>query len=147
LLHKNNDLSNYIIFAIVIMDIKKIMTQTKILGQEGEKIAARYLSKQGYQIIERNFRTRFGEIDLIARKGKLLVFVEVKTRIGNEDFGQAEWAITKRKINQVRKMAEVYLVKNRPDYQDLRIDAITIIISPEGKIISPKHWKNLTAEI
>jgi len=123
------------------------MTQTKVLGQEGERIAARHLQKQGYRIIERNFRTRFGEIDLIAQKGSLLAFIEVKARIGNEDFGQAEWPITKRKIAQVKRMAEVYLVKKQPDYQNLRIDAITIIISPEGEIISLKHWKNLTTEI
>ncbi|MBP5618294.1 MAG: YraN family protein, partial [Clostridia bacterium] len=49
-------------------------------GERGEKLAARYLRRKGYRILERNFQTRFGEIDLIARKGDQLVFVEVKTR-------------------------------------------------------------------
>lgn len=121
--------------------------QTKITGQKGEKAATKYLKKQGYKIIERNFRTRFGEIDLIAQKGDLLVFIEVKARIAKEDFGQAEWAINRKKIAQVKQMAQVYLVKKQPDYQNLRIDAITIIFSPEGKIVSLKHWQNLTAEL
>ena len=123
------------------------MNQAKALGQEGEQTTAKYLKKQGYQIIEQNFRTRFGEIDLIAKKDNVLVFIEVKARIGSEDFGQAEWAISRRKIIQVKRMAQVYLVKKQPDYQNLRIDAVTIIFSPEGKIISLKHWQNLTAEL
>ena len=120
---------------------------TENLGQKGEELARDYLRRQGYRILAQNFRTRFGEIDLIATKEGLIIFVEVKTRIGQENFGQAEWALSKRKIRQVQRLAEVYLTKNQLEYQGLRIDAITIILSPEGKIVNFQHWQNLTTEI
>lgn len=105
-------------------------------GQQGEKLAANYLQKKGYKIISRNFRTRFGEIDLIVKKSGLLVFVEVKSSKGK---GIPEWQINQRKIQRVKKMAQVYLVTKQPDYQDLRIDAICIVLKPAGQPLIRHH--------
>ncbi|MCI4462710.1 MAG: YraN family protein [Caldisericum sp.] len=66
------------------------------MGKEGEDIGARYLQNNGFKIVERNFRTPFGEIDIIARKGKKLYFVEVKTRTSSE-YGRGVEAVNKRK--------------------------------------------------
>ncbi|MFH1561138.1 MAG: YraN family protein [Patescibacteria group bacterium] len=102
----------------------------KKIGQIGEELAADYLKKQGYRILERNFRTRFGEIDLVAFKSGTLVFVEVKTRTTSDP----EWGITPAKIAKVRRMAEVFLVQKQPQYQDLRLDAVCVTLGEEEKI-------------
>ena len=73
--------------------------QNKTIGVKGENMASDYLESHSYNIIQRNFRAKqYGELDIIAQKGDLLVFVEVKTRIGNE-FGRPEEAITSGKLH------------------------------------------------
>ena len=111
-------------------------------GRIGEGLAAKYLKKKDYQIIDKNFRTRFGEIDLIVKKDNILVFVEVKARIG--EWGNPEWQITKKKISKVKKMAQVYLIKKRPDYEDLRVDAVCLVLNIENQIAKVKHYKNVS---
>ncbi|MFC1790093.1 YraN family protein [Patescibacteria group bacterium] len=106
------------------------MVQSKVIGQKGEDLAADFLAQKGYRIVERNFRSRFGEIDLIVKKKKTLVFVEVKAR---KDFAP-EWAINRHKLARVQKMAEVYLIKKNPGYQNLRIDVVCILFKEEPKI-------------
>jgi len=71
-------------------------------------LAVKYLQKKGYKIEERNFRTRFGEIDIVCWDAQTLVFVEVKTKIGH-DFGEPEEMVDKRKMAQVQRMGEVYV--------------------------------------
>jgi putative endonuclease len=115
----------------------------KRIGQIGEDAAVVFFKKKGYQVIERNFSTRFGEIDLIVKKNCVLVFVEVKTRTG-PDYGQPEWAISQKKIHQVQKMAEIYLVKEKPKYKNLRIDAFCVILDQQGFLQNTRHWQNLT---
>lgn len=110
-------------------------------GQIGEQAAAKFLKEKGYKIIDQNFRTRFGEIDLIAKKNQVLVFVEVKARMGN--LGKPEWQITARKINRVQKMAKVYLAKKQPDYDNLRIDAVCIVFDENMQIKRTKHYQNV----
>ena len=66
------------------------------IGKKGETVAVRYLKKQGYRIIEQNYRSKAGEIDIIAREKQSLVFVEVKTR-SSRSFGSPKWAITAKK--------------------------------------------------
>ena len=95
---------------------------------------------RGYELIGKNWRTRFGEIDLIVKKGKTLVFVEVKARTG--DWGQHEWQISQRKIAKVQKMAQVYLISKQPDYEDLRIDAVCILLDKNNKAGQIKHYQN-----
>ena len=86
-------------------------------GKRGEDIAESFLIKNGFQIVEKNFNTRFGEIDLIAIKNDTLHFVEVKLKVG-ERFGTPEEMINKRKIWQVMKTSESYLLKNKKCNQE-----------------------------
>lgn len=102
---------------------------TKSTGDRGEEIATRYLLWQGYELICKNYRTRRGEIDLILRQGKTLVFVEVKLRRG-AGFGEPAEAVTARKQATIRSVAEEYLVKTRPDFEELRFDVIGILAGP-----------------
>lgn len=100
----------------------------KALGKWGEDIAADYLRQRGYRIITRNFRTRAGEIDIVCRRGRLLVFVEVKTRNGTA-YGSPEESITLAKQRQIRQLALAYLENNKPTFGEVRFDVIGILIS------------------
>ena len=71
------------------------------IGKKGETVAVRYLKKQGYRIVEQNYRSKVGEIDIIARDKQSLVFVEVKTRT-NEKFGLPETSITQEKLEKIQ---------------------------------------------
>ena len=90
---------NSALFAHTIFNFRKGWTKTKNLevGRIGEAIAKKYLRKRGYKIIEENYKTKYAEIDLIARYKNALVFVEVRTRIG-ERFGTPEESINRDKI-------------------------------------------------
>ncbi|NLW90132.1 MAG: YraN family protein [Syntrophomonadaceae bacterium] len=97
------------------------------LGRQGEEMAARYLKKQGYQILERNYHTRYGELDIICIKRNELVFVEVKTRRSIQ-YGTPEEAITPRKMDHLRKAAFIYIEASHPNFRELRFDVITIMM-------------------
>src|SRR2546422_11255168 len=88
------------------------MTGRSVLGEEGERAAARFLEARGYRILERNYRTRRGEIDLIAEDGRILVFVEVKVRL-DDRFGGPAAAITRAKQARIARLAQQYLVWRR----------------------------------
>jgi putative endonuclease len=79
----------------------------KLIGQHGEDLAVTFLSENGYQIVSRNFRTRYGEIDIIAIKDNILYCVEVKTRSSNA-FGMPYEAINYKKLNRMTRTAEYY---------------------------------------
>lgn len=99
---------------------------TRRTGDWGENLALRYLAERGYTLVERNYRTRHGELDLIMRSGATLVFVEVKLRRGRE-FGDPIEAVTPRKQAVVRSMAEQYLAERDPDFEELRFDVVGIL--------------------
>ena len=102
------------------------------LGDAGEDLAASALKRQGYKILERNYLTPLGEIDLIARQGKALVFIEVKTRRG-ERFGAPQEAVSLGKQNKLRRLADYYLKQKRLGMEVLvRFDVVGITISAEG---------------
>lgn len=116
------------------------------LGKKGEGIAADYLTKKGFKIIERNYHTRFGEIDLVCSRNNNLVFVEVKLKQG-EDFGTPEEMIDRQKLSQVNKMADFYLMDNPQisgKYAIFSIDAVCIVIGKNDKVERINHYKNLT---
>lgn len=118
-------------------------------GKIGEQIAKELLIKKGYRILQSNFRTRFGEIDLVASKNKKLVFVEVKLKVG-EDFGLPEEMISKAKLTQIRKMAEVFLQSNQQiikDYFSFQIDAICIVFDQNKMSKRISHWENIGDEM
>ena len=110
---------------------------TKILGNAGEDLACRYLEKRGYKILERNKHySRFCELDIIALDKNTTVFVEVKTR-KSDAFGTPAEAITKTKLENIKKGVQYYLSENK--VKNFRIDVICITIKPEIKIEQLKN--------
>jgi putative endonuclease len=95
------------------------------IGKAGEEAALEYLLQQGYHLLERNYRCRFGEIDLIAQDGKTLAFIEVKTR-RSQRFGPAAAAITYEKQRHLVKASQVYLAQRRKGDELCRFDVVTI---------------------
>lgn len=82
------------------------------IGKFGEDKAVEFLKRNGYKIIERNFKTRIGEIDIIAKRKREIVFIEVKTR-SSDDFGFPEESVNERKIRKIEKVAEIYMNKKK----------------------------------
>ncbi len=101
-------------------------------GQSGEKLAVEFLKKQGFKIIEINFKCRFGEIDIVAQEKDTLVFVEVKTRSSNQ-FGLPEEAVGYRKIQHIIKSAQIYRSTHKNLPVGDRIDVVAI--EKEGNAI------------
>ena len=97
----------------------------KFFGKIGEKKAAEFLKKKGYSIIELNYRTHYGEIDIIAKDGEYTVFIEVKTRSGNE-YGAPSEAVNAKKQEKYVKVATEYLVKNKKTDTLCRFDVVEI---------------------
>lgn len=118
-------------------------SQRQVVGKLGETLAANYLVDQGYQILAKNERTPYGEIDLIAEQldrvdadappGKTIIFIEVKTRT-NRSYGFPEESITPHKIEHMVSAAEYYLQNYTDKIIDWRIDVISIeIVKPDRK--------------
>ena len=102
----------------------------KLLGRAGEKKALEFLKKQGYSILETNFKTRLGEIDIIAKEGEYLVFIEVKTR-SSDEYGQPSEAVNFKKQEKYFKVSLEYLQKNKLLNAPCRFDVVEIT---DGKI-------------
>jgi putative endonuclease len=117
-------------------------------GQTGERIAAEHLTHRGYSIVARNFRTRYGELDLIAADSRALVFCEVKTRIAGTRAGPDGPfdAIGPRKRDRLRRMAAQWLAETAPDTRprapEIRFDAIGVILSPGGRLLALEHLED-----
>ena len=104
------------------------MTNIRIdIGKRGETLAISFLKKNGYRIIESNFRCRYGEIDIIAQDGKTVAFIEVKTKTSNR-FGSPTQAIDLRKQRQVSKTALAYISQKRLTNYSARFDVVGINI-------------------
>ncbi|MCR8642208.1 YraN family protein [Paenibacillus sp. N1-5-1-14] len=111
----------------------------KQTGRYGEQIAADYLIEQGYRIVDRNWRCRSGEIDIITSKDGVLAFVEVRTRRMTGHFGSAKESVGFRKQMQVRQTAQVYLYQRAAFDQPIRMDVITVELSLEGELSMVEH--------
>lgn len=110
----------------------------KMLGKLGEELAFGYLLKQAYQIIERNWRCRSGEIDIIAEKSNKLIFIEVRTRRPSNRFGTAKESVDYRKQAKVREIAQFYIHRFHKYEQSIQFDVITIEmidLNAEPKIV------------
>jgi putative endonuclease len=102
------------------------MTQARqTLGRRGEDLACRELERRGYAIVARRFRVRSGELDIIARDGATLVFVEVKARMGRQ-FGEAAEAVTPLKRLRMTRLANEYLVRHHVPECACRFDVVAI---------------------
>ena len=110
------------------------------LGGWGEDLASDYLLKKGYKILEKNYRNNYGEIDIVAKKKKIIIFIEVKTRSGRS-FGLPEDAVNRTKQGKLIKISEKYILDNRikGNYQ---IDVIAIEKDSITKKVNLRHLKN-----
>ena len=110
-----------------------------VAGQRGEDLAAEHLERLGFQILARNHRTRYGELDLVAYDGEVLVFVEVKTR--RSDSREPWESLHDRKRSQVRRMAVAWLTEgnNRPYGAQLRFDGIAVLLDSSGTLVRLDH--------
>lgn len=115
---------------------------TKAKGNVSEDIAVAYLIKSGYSIIKRNFRYgMIGELDIVAKEGNTLVFVEVRSK-SKVDAVSPEETVTKDKIARVKRVAEFYLYVNEIKDTLCRIDVITIVFENGEPVLN--HYKNVT---
>lgn len=97
------------------------------LGDEGEELAVAYLTRKGYRIVERNFRCKGGEVDIVARDGATLVFVEVKTR-RDLSYGPPQLAVTPFKQRQISKAALTWLARAKKPDAAARFDVVAITL-------------------
>ena len=107
------------------------MPTTSDLGRHGELIAAAYLTDEGLQVLDRNWRCREGELDLVAREGDAIVFCEVKTRRGT-GFGHPVEAVTPAKQRRLRTLAQRWLAAHDSHAPDLRFDVVGVLVRPSG---------------
>jgi len=108
-------------------------SQKRDLGRLGEEAAAAYLAEKGYVILARNFRCRLGEIDIVARQGRTVAFVEVRTRT-TDAFGLPEESIDARKRARLKRLAAYYLYIHGLSEVDCRFDVVAITADPTGKV-------------
>lgn len=114
-------------------------------GQAGEALARRHLQGHGYEILETNFRTRYGEIDIIARRGELVAFIEVKARRSRR-CGEPFEAVGPRKQNQIRRLALMWVAARQSDSSlrqcSFRFDVIAIMLDGEGGAAQLLHMED-----
>ena len=101
------------------------------LGRAGEAAAAAFYRRRGYRIVERNYRCRSGEIDLIVRRGRLLVFCEVKTRTSAR-WGVPAEAVGTLKQNRIRRSAGTWLAEHDGPRRELRFDVVSVAVADGG---------------
>lgn len=114
-------------------------------GKNGEKIGRDFLMKKGYEIMEMNYENKIGEIDLIMTDKDFLVFVEVKLKVGDR-LGIPEEMINKRKLSQIKRVAESYLIleKNKvKKFEKYRIDGVCIMLNEDQTIKTINHYENI----
>ncbi len=114
-------------------------TERREFGDSAEKLAESHIKTKGYKILERQFRTRYGEIDLIAKQGDEIVFIEVKAR-RNLSAGYPEESVTPRKLRSIEAVANFYMQAKKIT-GDYRIDVIAIIIKDDEPEI--RHIQNV----
>jgi putative endonuclease len=102
-----------------------------LLGRQGEEIATEFLERKGIAVIDRNWRCAEGEIDIVARDGRVLVVCEVKTRSGLGRGGPLE-SVSRQKRNRLRRLAVRWVMANSVLYDEIRIDVIGVLRTPEG---------------
>ncbi len=119
-------------------------SKRKEVGAIGENLAADFLKKRGYKILQRNFRCREGEIDIIAQKDECLVFVEVRTK-KNTAFGTPEESVTLSKREKLIALAETYLQACAKTPASWRIDVVAVELTPDNKVSRLEQIENAIA--
>jgi putative endonuclease len=110
----------------------------RALGDFAERLAVQHLEARGYSIVERNYRRREGEIDIIARLGDVLAFVEVRCRRGNL-MGTAIESLSRAKQRRLVALAEAYDPAPLHSHEQRRIDVIAVDLAPDGRLLSLSH--------
>lgn len=113
----------------------------KLLGRKGEEAAVRYLEKNGYRVLHRNYLCRMGEIDMVALDKDVLVFVEVRSKSGDA-YGLAQESVTGRKQFKLRQLAWHYLKAEGKTGRDCRFDVIAVLFDEEGRVKRLEHIEN-----
>ena len=122
------------------------LSPSQKLGAQGEDMAVRFLRRKGYKILARNYRKKWGEIDIVARHKKEIVFVEVKTIQKREGF-YPEDRVDRKKENNLRKMAQTYLEENKfPLATPYQIDIIAIEIGFGFEEPALRHYENAISD-
>ena len=103
-------------------------------GKQGEDLAAAHLAENGYRILERNYRSVFGEIDIVAEEGDTLVFVEVKSRRA-EAYGDPQLAVGPKKQRKISRVAMSYLSEKGWNRRPARFDIVAVKLRPSGNLI------------
>lgn len=113
-------------------------------GAIGEQAAADLLAELGFEIVERNFRTRYGELDIVAIDRGTLVFCEVRTRVGRNAIAYALESIGPAKRLQLRKMAREWFRLNTTPTptRSTRFDAVAVAVTPDGRVRSLEHVRD-----
>lgn len=119
------------------------MLDRKRLGDLGEQLAADLVQSQGFQILARNFRSKFGEIDIVAREEAVLVFIEVKCRFPGQ-FGVPEEAVTPWKIQKIIKTGDYYLTLRPNRLDGPRVDVVAIEFGDNGQVTRKELIRNVT---
>ncbi len=110
------------------------------IGSKGKKIACKSIKKNGYKIIEKNYRTKYGEIDIIAEQENTMCFIEVKAR-SSSDYGSPEEFVTKRKQKKLWRTSCIYINKNSIENKDFRFDVVAVDLKSEETIIFPNAFQ------
>jgi putative endonuclease len=118
------------------------MKRNKVIGQFGENVAKNFLIRNAYKIIDQNIKTSYFEIDIIAKKNGLYVFVEVKTRT-SDIYGEADSAMSARKIKNIKRGASRYILFKKIDENMVRFDFISVDINKIKKSAKIKHYKDI----
>ncbi len=114
----------------------------KRIGIFGEDLAVKYLANIGYKILDRNIKISYQEIDIIAKLGEIVVFIEVKTKTSTS-FGSADSSLTNKQINNLKKALSIYLYRHKYDQNKVRLDLFAIDIDKFKKIAKIKHYKDI----
>lgn len=118
-----------------------MLDSRKELGAKGEKLAAKFLKRGGYRIIQSNYRCKLGEIDIIAERDRTIVFVEVRTK-QTEEFGPPQYSINAAKRRQISKAALSYIREKNLVEQSCRFDVIGITFSSKSRKPKIEHIEN-----
>jgi putative endonuclease len=114
-------------------------------GEIAEDLVAQRLAAAGWEIVERNARTRYGELDIVARDGSTLVFIEVKGARAGSNFGPEKpiLSIDFRKQRRVRRLAAAWMSERRdqPPYEDIRCDAVGVTLDRSGQLVDAEYVK------
>lgn len=120
---------------------KKLLEGSRLLGRAGQKLCEKFLKNKGYKLLVRNFLCKTGEIDLIMADAEgAVVFVEVKTRT-NEDFADAEAAITKAKQIRMNRAANFFIRTHKLEHLPMRFDIVIVMACQKGKP-EIRHYEN-----